>query len=259
VLSVVFSVIYFTLLIRRQQFYYWSTEQKFISILLLLTVLYNNPTFFLEFVASQWIFQYINFIFSITFYTFLMLSVLVMTHSVITTPSDRGILWFFMPKFMIVGSIWMFTISVYTVFSFTATIGDFTVGLGENTSGLFLPFFFVLLVLLGIFMSTLVFYLVRAIGKCRSLPRKLIQKSIFFWLFTIITLALIVADVILSIARVNVGALQFNIFLIAFNAYTLAVSILYFPTNSIEFKNEKEEEEEKQSMLRSDEPFEDFE
>eukprot|EP01080_Neovahlkampfia_damariscottae_P004132 gene4132-7442_t len=258
IISIIFTIIYFILLIRRQQVYYWSTEQKFLSILLILTVLFNNPIFFLEFVLNQWIFQFLNTLFAITFYCFLMLSVLVMTHSVITVPQDRGIIWFFVPKFMIVGAIWMFTVTIITIVSFTATVEDYTVGLVETTTQLFLPFFFVILILLLVFFSSLLYHFVRALSKITQLPKKLIQKAIFFWVFTFITLALIIVDILLFVFRVNVGAAQFNIFLIAFNAYTLSISVLYFPTNSIEFKNEKEEEEERQSILRTDEPFEDF-
>jgi hypothetical protein len=254
IFSVVFTMMYLIALIRQQQVLMWQSEQKFIAILLPLTVLYNNPIFFFQFLIVDWVFSFINSMFIITFFTFLMLSVLVMTHSIITTVSERTLLWFYIPKFLMVGIVWIYAVVLISLVSFISQMGGFNVG----GIGGFGPLILVMGVLLLAYLINVTYFLIRALSKFMSLPNKKKKKLIFSWAMTFIVLGLTIADILLFSTGVQVGAVQFNVFYIAYNAYTIAMSIFYWPTSEHEFKEGHEEKDEMESMLHADEHFESY-
>jgi len=43
-----------------------------------------------------------------------MLTVLILTHSIIKRREDRSFVWFYLPKFILIGAIWLFIIIVFT-------------------------------------------------------------------------------------------------------------------------------------------------
>lgn len=252
--SVFFSFFYLIALMRNQAFISWQSEQKFISLLLVLTIIYNNPLFFLQFVVVEWIFSFINTVFTITFFTFLMLTVLVMTHSIITTVSDRSIVWFYAPKFIVVGVIWVYSVTLISIIGFLQQSGGFTI-VGVSST---FPFLIILAVLLAIYLGNVGYYFVRSISKITHLPGKKVKKLIFSWGLTFIVLILTIIDTLLFAAGVQVGAVQFNVFFVAYNTYTVTMAILYWPTNTEEFKNQQEEIEEREQLIKSDEHFESY-
>jgi len=184
-----------------------------------------------------------------------MLSVLVMTHSIITVVSDRTIVWFYVPKFIVVGIIWIYTVVFVSIISFYSQVGGFA--FGSNRSTIY-PFLIILFILLMVYVINLIYFVIRALAKVRDLPHKKIKKLIFSWGLTFIVLLLTIIDIILFSVGIQVGAVQFNVFYIAYNTYTVAISILYWPTDVHEFTHQKDEVEEQEQLIKSDEHFESY-
>jgi len=253
IFGVIFAIFYTLALFKKQRFSKWQSEQRFITILLFLTILYDNPVFFLEFLLPTWIFQFLNSLFIVTYFSFLMLSILVMAHSIIIVSSERSILWFYVPKFILIGIIWAYVIIMLSLLTFLV---QGTVGfVGSNFSS-FAPYFYILIVLILIYFGNLLFFIIRGFSKIRGLPWRRIKKLIVTSIITILILLLVITDIILFVLGVQVGAIQYNIFFIAFNTYGYVMAILFWPAHEEEYKSVKQEDEERLLMLETDEKFE---
>uniref|UniRef100_A0A182JCN4 Transmembrane protein 181 n=1 Tax=Anopheles atroparvus TaxID=41427 RepID=A0A182JCN4_ANOAO len=91
--------------LRRYPMNDWSIEQKWISILLPLLLLFNNPIFPLIFIANSWFPGMIDALMQTTFLCGLLMFWLCVYHGL--RQNDRKFLTFYLPKLIVVLPIWL--------------------------------------------------------------------------------------------------------------------------------------------------------
>lgn len=83
----------------------WTIEQKWMSILLPLLLLYNDPLFPLNFLVRSWIPLALDAVLQVTFLAALLMFWLCAFHGI--RQSERTFTGFYLPKIMIVGLLWI--------------------------------------------------------------------------------------------------------------------------------------------------------
>jgi hypothetical protein len=109
--SMVIFVFYMVSLFWSQEWKFCKTEQKWIALLLSVLILFNNPFFIADWSASHWFFPTLEILFQSTFAFVFLLFIMVMTHSALVHPSNRGIL-FYLPKIILVSILWILITAV---------------------------------------------------------------------------------------------------------------------------------------------------
>jgi hypothetical protein len=160
--STVFSIVYVVVLVWRQYFKMWASEQRFTIVLLVLTILYNNPIFWLEYMNGSWVFPFLSALFIATYICFLLLSLLVFTHSVITVQAQRHLIWFYAPKWLICGILWVFLVVILTLYSVFTSQGASSI---NTQSAQFIIVSIVLAFILLMYFLILLYYFVRVVSK----------------------------------------------------------------------------------------------
>ncbi|CAC5406074.1 Transmembrane protein 181 [Mytilus coruscus] len=88
----------------------WSIEQRWMSLLLPLLLLYNDPIFPLTFLVNSWVPGMFDALFQASFLCGLLLFWLCIYHGVRQT--DRRFMKFYIPKLLIVGLIWISAVTL---------------------------------------------------------------------------------------------------------------------------------------------------
>lgn len=238
----------------RQSVKRWCTEQWAIVVLLGLLLVYDNPLYVLGFIptttedgvetgdgSAQWILGLMNTVFTVTYVCYLLYVAMVMSHSTYTTPRQRKLLSFFLPKVLIVSALWL---CVTVVVAYTRIkewydpafrLYEDLVGTGGTTGSQFsslviLSLLSVLVVLAYLF--TVMFYLVRGAGYCvtRKLPTTHTPKYIAVLCFTLLLMVASVVDVFLYLfVYYNNGAQLLSYFAI-YNVFSILLAVLYMPS-----------------------------
>uniref|UniRef100_A0A7N5K2Q4 Transmembrane protein 181 n=3 Tax=Caniformia TaxID=379584 RepID=A0A7N5K2Q4_AILME len=89
----------------------WGMEQKWMSILLPLLLLYNDPFFPLSFLVNSWFPGMLDDLFQSVFLCALLLFWLCVYHGV-RVQGERKCLTFYLPKFFIVGLLWLASVTL---------------------------------------------------------------------------------------------------------------------------------------------------
>uniref|UniRef100_G3ULB8 Transmembrane protein 181 n=1 Tax=Loxodonta africana TaxID=9785 RepID=G3ULB8_LOXAF len=89
----------------------WGIEQKWMSILLPLLLLYNDPFFPLSFLVNSWLPGMLDDLFQSLFLCALLLFWLCVYHG-IRVQGERKCLTFYLPKFFIVGLLWLASVTL---------------------------------------------------------------------------------------------------------------------------------------------------
>uniref|UniRef100_A0A4W2HYN5 Transmembrane protein 181 n=1 Tax=Bos indicus x Bos taurus TaxID=30522 RepID=A0A4W2HYN5_BOBOX len=89
----------------------WGIEQKWMSILLPLLLLYNDPFFPLSFLVNSWFPGMLDDLFQSVFLCALLLFWLCVYHGV-RVQGERKCLTFYLPKFFIVGLLWLASVTL---------------------------------------------------------------------------------------------------------------------------------------------------
>ncbi|XP_055551518.1 transmembrane protein 181 [Wyeomyia smithii] len=98
--------------LRKYPIYDWSIEQRWMSILLPLLLLYNNPIFPLIFLMNSWLPGMIDAILQATFLCGLLLFWLCIYHGL--RQNERKILTFYVPKLIVILPLWLCAIVLAT-------------------------------------------------------------------------------------------------------------------------------------------------
>ncbi|XP_065081918.1 transmembrane protein 181 [Ochlerotatus camptorhynchus] len=98
--------------LRKYPIYDWSIEQKWMSILLPLLLLYNNPVFPLIFLINSWLPGMLDAIFQATFLCALLLFWLCIYHGL--RQNERKLLTFYVPKLIVILPIWLCAVVLAT-------------------------------------------------------------------------------------------------------------------------------------------------
>ncbi|XP_064603964.1 transmembrane protein 181-like [Liolophura sinensis] len=144
----------------------WSIEQKWMSVLLPLLLLYNDPIFPLTFLINSWVPGILDAIFQATFLCALLLFWLCIYHGVRQT--ERRFVVFYLPKLCIVGLIWLCAVTLSSWQEYNE-LRDPTYYYRLDTANFmgFKVFFFIIG---GLYLLYLVYLLVRAYAELRSMP-----------------------------------------------------------------------------------------
>ncbi|XP_011499430.1 PREDICTED: transmembrane protein 181 [Ceratosolen solmsi marchali] len=178
----------------------WSIEQKWISILLPLLILYNNPLFPLTFLINSWLPGMIDAILQTTFLCTILMFWLCVYHGL--RQNERRILTFYLPKIIIVGTLWGAALTLATWLRCTE-LEDPTYNYVLDTSSYygFKVFFFSVG---GIYIAYLLLLILRAYSELRSMPYFDLRLK-FLTLFLAIVIGI---SSLITIRRFGAGVLE---------------------------------------------------
>nr|XP_060473231.1 transmembrane protein 181 [Panthera onca] len=145
----------------------WGMEQKWMSILLPLLLLYNDPFFPLSFLVNSWFPGMLDDLFQSVFLCALLLFWLCVYHG-IRVQGERKCLTFYLPKFFIVGLLWLASVTLgiwQTVNELHDPMYQYRVDTG-NFQGMKVFF----MVVAAMYILYLLFLIVRACSELRHMP-----------------------------------------------------------------------------------------
>ncbi|XP_015116993.1 transmembrane protein 181 [Diachasma alloeum] len=144
----------------------WSIEQKWISILLPLLILYNNPLFPLIFLFNSWVPGMLDAIMQTTFLCAILMFWLCVYHGL--RQNERKLATFYLPKFLVIGCLWVAALILATWLRCTE-LEDPTYNYVLDTSNYYgLKVFF--FTVGGIYIAYLALLMLRAYSELRSMP-----------------------------------------------------------------------------------------
>ncbi|KAF7987180.1 hypothetical protein HCN44_004040 [Aphidius gifuensis] len=144
----------------------WSIEQKWVSILLPLLILYNNPFFPLIFLSNSWIPGMLDAVMQTTFLCAILMFWLCVYHGL--RQNERKFSRFYLLKFVIIGCLWGAALTLATWLRCTE-LEDPTYNYVLDTSNYygFKVFFFTMG---GVYIGYLLLLILRAYTELRSMP-----------------------------------------------------------------------------------------
>lgn len=144
----------------------WSIEQKWMSILLPLLLLYDDPLFPLTFLVNSWIPGMFDGLFQASFLSALLLFWLCVYHGVRQT--NRRFARFYLPKLLLVGLLWITAVTLASWQEYNE-LHDPTYYYRLDTSN-FVGFKIFFFVIGGIYLLFLIYLLIRAYAELRQMP-----------------------------------------------------------------------------------------
>ncbi|CAH1799818.1 unnamed protein product, partial [Owenia fusiformis] len=223
----------------------WSIEQKWMSVLLPLLLLYNNPIFSLTFLVNSWIPPMFDAIFQASFLCALLLFWLCLYHGVRQT--KRYFCKFYLPKLLVVGLIWIAAVTIATWQSYNELV-DPTYNYKLDT-GNFMGFKIFFFVMGGVYILNLLYLLVRAYAELRSMP----YFDLRLKFLTALMLVVLAISIAITALRFGVGVLRDNFvaqlsthyqnsaeflsFYGLLNFYLYTMAFVYSPTNNAMYES----------------------
>ncbi|XP_076297596.1 transmembrane protein 181-like isoform X2 [Lasioglossum baleicum] len=152
--------------LRKYPLHDWSIEQKWISILLPLLILYNNPLFPMTFLVNSWVPGMLDAILQTTFLCAVLMFWLCVYHGL--RQNERRLITFYLPKVLVVGLLWFSALILATWLRCTE-LEDPTYNYVLDTSNYFgfKVFFFTIG---GFYIAYLLLLILRAYSELRSMP-----------------------------------------------------------------------------------------
>uniref|UniRef100_A0AAA9TD35 Transmembrane protein 181 n=3 Tax=Bos taurus TaxID=9913 RepID=A0AAA9TD35_BOVIN len=181
----------------------WGIEQKWMSILLPLLLLYNDPFFPLSFLVNSWFPGMLDDLFQSVFLCALLLFWLCVYHGV-RVQGERKCLTFYLPKFFIVGLLWLASVTLgiwQTVNELHDPMYQYRVDTG-NFQGVKV-FFMVVAV---VYILYLLFLIVRACSELGHMP----YVDLRLKFLTALTFVVLVISIVILYLRFGAQVLQDN-------------------------------------------------
>ncbi|CAK9794583.1 Transmembrane protein 181 [Anthophora quadrimaculata] len=152
--------------LRKYPLHDWSIEQKWISILLPLLILYNNPLFPMTFLVNSWVPGMVDAILQTTFLCAVLMFWLCVYHGL--RQNERRLITFYLPKVLVVGLLWCSALILATWLRCTE-LEDPTYNYVLDTSNYFgfKVFFFTVG---GFYIAYLLLLILRAYSELRCMP-----------------------------------------------------------------------------------------
>nr|CAD7443743.1 unnamed protein product [Timema bartmani] len=188
--------------LRRFAMYDWSIEQKWMSLLLPLLLLYNDPIFPMTFLINSWVPGMLDAVLQATFLCSLLLFWLSIYHGL--RQNERRLLTFYLPKLLLVGMLWVSAVILAT-WQKINELQDPTYDYKLDTANFygFKVFFFIVCALYLLYLICLI---LRAYSELRNMPYFDMRLKFLTLLMTIV-LAISLA---VTILRFGVGILEDN-------------------------------------------------
>ncbi|ELK34810.1 Transmembrane protein 181 [Myotis davidii] len=181
----------------------WGMEHKWMSILLPLLLLYNDPFFPLSFLVNSWALGTLDDLFQSLFLCALLLFWLCVYHG-IRVQGERKCLTFYLPKFCIVGLLWLASVTLgiwQTVNELHDPMYQYRVDTG-NFQGMKVFF----MVVAAVYVLYLLFLVVRACSELRHMP----YVDLRLKFLTALTFVVLVISIIILYLRFGAQVLQDN-------------------------------------------------
>ncbi|XP_041355205.1 transmembrane protein 181-like isoform X2 [Gigantopelta aegis] len=180
----------------------WSIEQKWMSILLPLLLMYDDPIFPLTFLVNSWVPGMFDGVFQASFLCALLLFWLCIYHGVRQT--DRRFLRFYLPKLLIVGLMWIAAVTLASWQEYNE-LQDPTYYYRLDTNNfLGLKIFF--FIVGGLYLLYLAYLLIRAYAELRSMP----YFDLRLKFMTALMLIVLSISIAITILRFGSGVLHDN-------------------------------------------------
>uniref|UniRef100_A0A2K6FKN9 Transmembrane protein 181 n=1 Tax=Propithecus coquereli TaxID=379532 RepID=A0A2K6FKN9_PROCO len=181
----------------------WGIEQKWMSVLLPLLLLYNDPFFPLSFLVNSWLPGMLDDLFQSVFLCALLLFWLCVYHG-IRVQGERKCLTFYLPKFFIVGLLWLASVTLgiwQTVNELHDPMYQYRVDTG-NFQGMKVFF----MVVAAVYILYLLFLIVRACSELRHMP----YVDLRLKFLTALTFVVLVISIVILYLRFGAQVLQDN-------------------------------------------------
>ncbi|XP_041716293.1 transmembrane protein 181 isoform X2 [Coregonus clupeaformis] len=181
----------------------WGIEQKWMSILLPLLLLYNDPFFPLSFLVNSWFPRTLDAFFQALFLCSLLLFWLCVYHG-IRVQGERKCLTFYLPKLVIVGLLWLSAVTLgiwQTVNELQDPTYQYKVDIA-NFQGMKIFF----LVVVTLYILYLIFLIVRACSELKNMP----YTDLRLKFLTALTFVVLVISMAILYLRFGAKALQDN-------------------------------------------------
>ncbi|XP_031207818.1 transmembrane protein 181 isoform X3 [Mastomys coucha] len=181
----------------------WGIEQKWMSVLLALLLLYNDPFFPLSFLVNSWFPGMLDDFFQSLFLCALLLFWLCVYHG-IRVQGERKCLTFYLPKFFIVGLLWLasVTLGIWQTFNeLNDPMYQYRVDTG-NFQGMKVFF----MVVAAVYILYLLFLIVRACSELRHMP----YVDLRLKFLTALTFVVLVISIVILYLRFGAQVLQDN-------------------------------------------------
>ncbi|XP_055618880.1 transmembrane protein 181 [Toxorhynchites rutilus septentrionalis] len=188
--------------LRKYPIYDWSIEQKWMTILLPLLLLYNNPVFPLIFLLNSWIPGMLDAILQATFLCALLLFWLCIYHGL--RQNERKLLTFYVPKLIVIMPIWLCAI-VLATWEKCNEMKDPTYSHFVDTGNYngFKTFFYIAG---AMYLLYLVLLILRAYSELRSMP----YFDMRLRFLTLLMLCVLAISLAVTMCRFGFGILEDN-------------------------------------------------
>ncbi|KAB0802999.1 hypothetical protein PPYR_05185 [Photinus pyralis] len=211
---------WFSHTLRKYIMFDWSIEQKWLSILLPMLILYNDPIFPMIFLVNSWIPGMLDAIGQTTFLCCLLLFWLCVYHGI--RQNERRFLSFYFPKLFIVGMLWLPPIIMAT-WEKCNELHDPTYNHTVDAHNYYnLKVFF--FAAGGIYLVYLLMLLLKAYTELRSMP--FFDKRLKF--LTILMLFVLIITFIITGLRFGVGILEDNFVALLSTHYSSSAHFMSF-------------------------------
>ncbi|XP_044277875.1 transmembrane protein 181 [Varanus komodoensis] len=181
----------------------WGIEQKWMSILLPLLLLYNDPFFPLSFLINSWFPGMLDDLFQSLFLCALLLFWLCVYHG-IRVQGERKCLTFYFPKLLIVGLLWLASVTL-GIWQTVNELHDPTYQYGiDATNFQGMKVFF--LVVAVVYILYLLFLIIRACSELRNMP----YVDLRLKFLTALTFVVLVISIAILYLRFGAQVLQDN-------------------------------------------------
>ncbi|XP_066452190.1 transmembrane protein 181 isoform X2 [Eleutherodactylus coqui] len=181
----------------------WGIEQKWMSVLLPLLLLYNDPFFPLTFLVNSWFPGMLDDLFQSLFLCALLLFWLCVYHG-IRVQGERKCMTFYLPKFLIVGLLWLASVTLgiwQTVNELHDPTYQYRVDTG-NFQGMKIFF----LIVATLYILYLLFLVIRACSELRNMP----YVDLRLKFLTALTFLVLVISIFILYLRFGSQVLQDN-------------------------------------------------
>ncbi|MCL4134226.1 UNVERIFIED_CONTAM: hypothetical protein GTU68_021034, partial [Idotea baltica] len=206
--------------LRKYAVYDWAIEQKWLSLLLPLLLLYNDPVFPLTFLMDSWIPAFLDTVFQATFLCALLLFWLCIYHGL--RQNERKFVHFYLPKLLIVGWMWLCSVVMATTQKYNELKDPLysTVTVTNHFHNFKVLFF----IAGSIYILYLVYLIITAYSELRSMPYFDVRlKFVTILMFVVLCISLTI-----TVLRFGVGALEDNFVSQLSTTYSSSAEFLAF-------------------------------
>eukprot|EP01130_Rhizamoeba_saxonica_P014923 TRINITY_DN6597_c1_g1_i1.p1 TRINITY_DN6597_c1_g1~~TRINITY_DN6597_c1_g1_i1.p1 ORF type:complete len:466 (-),score=68.70 TRINITY_DN6597_c1_g1_i1:29-1372(-) len=215
----------------------WNVEQKWTTVLLFGLIAYNNPLFPLEIIVDGWLFPFLDILFWASFIFLCLLYILVVFDSMRIDDSEISVKFFYLPKIILVGILWLGLVVVLSWQEFHELDDPTDVG---QFSG-FIFFTIAMIAALLLYCFWIIYAILSACHIDDSKPF-LKRRLRFFTALTLLVISIFTGGILFDYyGPIENNAAEFLSFQSLMNLYIFTLGMVYLPATS-QFSGHYDEE-----------------